>query len=90
MLTFEWDEEKDQINRSKHGIALQRGAAIFLDDNRLTKIDHRFDYQEVRYITLGLVENRVYVAVYTMRGDAIRLISVRKANKREKAQYGNC
>ena len=88
-MKFEYDSKKDAINKAKHGISLAKGKAIFLDENRLTAVDDRQDYQETRYATLGLIEGRLYMVVYTERADTIRLISVRKANKREQNRYDN-
>ena len=89
MVEFEWDDEKDKINRGKHGVTLADGISVFGDNKRSTRVDKRFDYQETRYETIGLVDGRVYVVIYTMRKTTIRLISVRKANKREQKRYGN-
>lgn len=61
----------------------------FEDKNRLTVIDNRSDYGEVRYITLARIEKRVYVLVYTLRSSVIRLISARKANSKEVQRYDN-
>lgn len=49
--------------------------------------DTRKDYQETRYRALGPIENRLYLLVYTMRGGIVRVISLRKANKREFNYY---
>ena len=57
--------------------------------NRLTFIDYRYDYGETRYITLAKIENRVYVVAFTLRLSNIRLISARKANKKEVKRYEN-
>jgi uncharacterized protein len=61
----------------------------FEDENRLTVIDDRSDYDEVRYISLACIEKRVYVLVYTVRNSLIRLISARKANSKEVKRYDN-
>ena len=61
----------------------------FEDDNRLTAIDNRSDYGEVRYVTLARIEKRVYVLAYTLRNTVIRLISARKANTKEVKRYDN-
>jgi uncharacterized DUF497 family protein len=60
----------------------------FLDCHRLEKEDLREDYREDRVITLGEIENRLYVVDYTLRVEAIRLISAKKANQREQRRYG--
>lgn len=49
--------------------------------------DDRFNYSEERWVALGLIDNRLHVLTYTIRGENIRLISLRKANKRESEYY---
>ena len=87
-MEFEWDEEKANINLTKHGISFETAAQCFVSQ-RITKVDDRKDYGEVRYQTLGMTTFGVVLhIVYTMRGETIRLISARKANKRERTFYG--
>ncbi len=86
---FEWDEQKAESNEAKHAVSFPFITRAFDDDNRLTVIDNRRDYGEVRYITLARIEQRVYVLVYTIRGTVIRLISARKANSKEVKRYEN-
>ena len=62
---------------------------VFLDDDRLIKLNERFDYGEERIITMRHVDNRLHVVVYTRANDTIRIISARKANKREQRRYAN-
>ena len=52
-------------------------------------MDNRYDYGEIRYITLAKIDNRVYVVAFTLRSSNIRLISARKANKKEVKRYDN-
>ncbi len=59
----------------------------FLDDDMITKEDTRKDYGETRYIGIGKVVEKIIIVVYTMRKTIIRLISARKANKKEKQIY---
>ncbi|WP_371257065.1 BrnT family toxin [Pandoraea sp. SD6-2] len=56
-------------------------------DTALVGIDDRRNYNEERFVTLGLIGDRVHVMVFTVRGEAIRVISLRKANRREVKQY---
>ena len=80
---YEWDEAKRQANLAKHG-------ADFADMDRFNWLtadvwtDRRFDYGENRKIALGLIGERLYYAAFTERGAVKRLISLRKANEREK------
>jgi uncharacterized DUF497 family protein len=81
-MDFEFDTGKDEINRLKHGVPLALGAEVLM--NRLAQIgDERRDYGEERFNAFGLVNGRLFVCTYTMRGQTYRLISVRKASKQE-------
>jgi uncharacterized DUF497 family protein len=71
------------------GNAIATSSAGLKSLNRLTVIDYRYDYGETRYITLAKIENRVYVVAFTLRLSNIRLISARKANKKEVKRYEN-
>jgi uncharacterized DUF497 family protein len=83
-MQFEWDVLKAAQNIAKHGVPFQYAVRVFLDPLRL---DDRRDYGEERRLTLGKIEGRLYVVAYTPRGNAIRLISARKANEREQREY---
>lgn len=86
-MQIEFDSDKQTINLRKHGIDLRDAAYVFLDTRRLDAADERQNYGEERRVVVGMVEDRVWVVVYTRRADAIRLISARKANEREKKRY---
>lgn len=88
-MQFEWDSDKAAANVSRHGVSFELAMLVFLDDGRLIKLDERFDYGEERIITMGHVDNRLHVVVYTQANDTIRIISARKANKREQRRYAN-
>lgn len=90
-MGFEWDEEKNRLNVEKHGISFEEAVLVF-DDVHLSRPDTREDYGEVREITIGMIAGTVVaVVVHTDRDDAIRIISARKANKRERSDYhGYC
>ena len=85
-MRIEFDATKDAINRSKHGVSL--AAASRLDFAAvLVRADRRFDYGEDRFQALGPIDGRLYVLAYTMRGDMMRVISLRTANFRERTIY---
>ena len=84
---FQWDEQKAESNEVKHSVSFQFATRAFEDENRLTVVDDRSNYREVRYITLAKIDSRVYIVVFTLRSSIIRLISARKANKREVKRY---
>ena len=87
MIKFEWDNDKASSNEEKHGLPFELAAQVFLDDERLIMSDKRFEYGEDRLITFGHIQNRVCVVVYTERKNIIRIISARKANKKEQRYY---
>jgi hypothetical protein len=85
-MTYQWDNDKAAANLSKHGIDFADAVSVLADDLALTIPDERFD--EERFITVGMdTFGRDLVVVYTWRGDEIRLISARKATRRERQQY---
>ena len=88
-MLFEWDENKEKINISKHGLDFSTAALVFRDQNRLEWFDELHSDYEDRYITIGEINGIavVLMVVYTERGDAIRLISARKATKQERRMY---
>ncbi len=79
---IEWNEAKRRQNRDKHGVDFA-GIDGFDWETAHVISDERRDYGEARWIALGLIGVRVHVATFTRRGDALRLISLRKANLRE-------
>ena len=83
-MKFEWDANKNESNIRKHGIAFEDASKIFFR-KRLEKRSDRAG--EIRYITVGEVNNRIIVVIYTPRGENIRIISARKARKNEKRAY---
>ena len=93
VMEFEWDENKNRANIAKHGIDFQQAKAVFDDPSLLTRIDDRFEYGEVREVSIGqmpLVTQRqslIVVVVHTERDGITRLISARKATKQERRLY---
>jgi len=85
-MEYEWDDDKNQSNLQKHGLDFQDAELIF-SGKVITFIDDRYDYGEKRFITLGELENRIVVVVHTQRAFTVRIISMRKANEREKKIY---
>ena len=84
---FEWDEEKNRANVAKHGVDFHDVRAAFSDSSALVLKDDRRDYGEDRFIVLCPVQGRLMYVAYTERGDAIRIISARRANDRERRLY---
>lgn len=86
-MRYEWDEVKREANLPKHGVDFTQ-AALLEWDSCLTRIDDRFAYGEVRYQTLGLIGDRLHVVVWAEAAAGnTRIISLRKANRREVEDY---
>lgn len=83
---FEWDDNKAEINKRKHGISFEKAALVFEDMFRINHRDNLHSDFEERYITIGKVDDVLYV-VHTDRIDATRIISARKAKKKERREY---
>ena len=87
-LRFEWDLQKAKRNLKKHGISFEEAATVFGDALSMTIVDSLHSTVEQRWVTLGLTHReRLVVVVHTNRGSTIRLISARKATRREKRTY---
>jgi uncharacterized DUF497 family protein len=86
-MSFEWDEHKNRANLLKHGISFQEAELIF-EGPIFSRPDNRFDYGEVRILSIGLIREIVAVAVvHTDRDGTVRLISARLANRQERKAY---
>jgi uncharacterized DUF497 family protein len=85
-MKFEWDEVKRRANYAKHGLDFRDAEKVF-QGITLTAEDNRQDNGEKRFISLGLLDDMVVVVVYTERSDKTRIISMRKANQRERKAY---
>ena len=86
-MEFEWDEAKNARCLSERGLSFGFASEAFADPNRLIEVDDRVEYREIRRRLMGLIDGRVYVVIFTMRGQNIRIISARKANSREQSYY---
>lgn len=86
-MDFEWDEAKATGNLKKHKVAFEDATLVFADPNRLESFDGRDNYGEDRWVTVGLAGSVLISVAYTMRGEAIRLISARRATKHEAESY---
>ena len=85
-MRFEWDEAKRLANIKKHEIDFADVPPMF-DGDVLTIEDKRFEYDETRYITFGLLKFRVIVVAHTDDDEVIRIISARKATQNEEKLY---
>jgi uncharacterized protein len=87
-MTLVWDDNKNTINISKHGIDFNDIADAF-EHQMLVKKDEREDYGEDRFIGIGTISSIEVVIVWTTRGNATRIISARQANKKERKMYND-
>ena len=84
-MRFEWDPAKAKANIIRHGISFEDARAVFADLNALELLDDTTE--EERWRLLGKAGSEILMVVYTERGDRIRIISARKASKREQEVY---
>jgi uncharacterized protein len=86
-MQFEWDEAKNLENIRKHEIDFADVSAMF-ESSMLIEPDDRFDYGENRWFGIGFLGKGIAVVVWTeRRDDVIRVISVRRANRRERQKF---
>ena len=85
-IVFEWDDEKNRINKRKHNVDFNDAAKVFGDENRIEWLDEEHSDEENRYITIGRVKKILFV-IYTERENKTRLISARRADKEERMMY---
>ena len=90
MLKFEWEPQKANINLKKHGVSFAEASTAFEDVLSLTVDDPLHSSDEERLVLIGMsFKNRLTIVVHTERGDNIRIISARKATKKERKYYEN-
>jgi hypothetical protein len=85
-MSYEFDPVKVESNLDKHGVSLA-DADGFEWETAVVREDTRKQYPEQRFEAKGLIGERLYVMVYCLRADAVRVISLRKANPREVNRY---
>ena len=84
LRTFDWDEQKNELNRVKHGIDFDDASEIFYGPIVLRQSNRN---NEERWIAIGSLEDRLITVVFTRRADVIRIISARRARKNEEREY---
>jgi uncharacterized DUF497 family protein len=83
---MKWGDGKNRSNLVKHGLDFADAPLVF-SAPCVTFVDDRFYYGEERFLTLGLLAGRLVVIAHARRGEATRIISMRKANRREQKIY---
>lgn len=85
-MRYNWNESKRVANLAKHGVDFVE-AEDFDWKTALESQDNRIDYGEKRWVALGYIGHRLHILIYTRRQGTIRLVSRRRANKREREYY---
>lgn len=85
-MPYEWDDAKAAINRKKHGVELAT-VEEFDWDTALVVPDDRLDYGETRWLALRLIGKRLFSLAFTLRGNRIRVISLRRTSRKERKLY---
>jgi uncharacterized DUF497 family protein len=88
-FNFEWNKNKNQSNHEKHGVSFQEAQTVFYDQNAIEYYDDNHSLEEERFIMLGIsYQMRLLVVCYCVRNrNSIRVISARKATKKETKVY---
>ncbi len=84
-MEFEYDPGKSLTNKVKHGIDFEEAQALWKDGKLL--VSPTTSESEPRFIAIGTLAHKVWSAIYTLRGNAVRLISVRRARPEEIERY---
>lgn len=90
MIKFEWDDNKNKANIEKHGISFEEAASVFQDEGALIIADEEHSESEERFILIGFSFRANLLVVchcYREKDSAIRIISARKADKKERQKY---
>lgn len=90
MIQFDWDKNKNIINQKKHGISFEEASSVFYDERAILFDDPEHSIQEERFLLLGISNNsRVCIVCHCYRESEsiIRIISARKATKKEEKRY---
>jgi uncharacterized DUF497 family protein len=87
MIGFEWDNRKATRNLIEHKVSFEQASVACRDPFAVEWIDERGDYGEERFVLLGIYESTVLYDAYAERGDNIRIISARRADRNEQNKY---
>ena len=85
-IEYDWDENKNRANRREHGIDFVE-MWRFEWEEALVEVDDREDYGELREIAYGFIGVQLVALVFVQEGDTVRVISLRKASKKEGRKY---
>ena len=85
-IVFEWDDEKNRINKRKHHVSFETAVNVFFDENCIVKPDYTHSDYEDRWKIIGKVDDILFV-IFTNREERTRIISARRADKKERSEY---
>lgn len=85
-MKFEWDPDKSDKNKEKHGISFDEAKSLWNDPNGITLKANTSD-GEIRLMLIAGTDGKVWAAIFTERDESTRIISVRRARKKEKRLY---
>ena len=86
-MEFEWDENKNKSNQDKHGIDFNDAKEVFKDDNSIESETTQDNHGEKRWKIIGQLYGSILSVIYTIRNKTTRLISARKASRKERKDY---
>lgn len=86
-MQSEYDPDKDNADRAKHGVSLTFGLQVFEDRRLVITPTFRKEDEEERFKAVGLVDGKLWTAVHVWRGDVVRFLSVRRSNGAEQRGY---
>ena len=87
-MKFEYDINKSRINKQKHGLDFEDAQSLWLDENALV-VPANIVGDEIRYALISVLKDKCYVAIFTLRDEIYRIISVRRCRKNEERNYEN-
>jgi uncharacterized protein len=84
-MKFEWDDQKSDSNKLKHGIGFNDATALWIDPSR---VEFKTSFpDEDRFVLIGMMDDKIWTAIFTIRNQAVRIISVRRAREKEALLY---
>lgn len=86
-MEIEWDDAKAAANLHRRGIDFVTAVEVLSDPHKIERLDQRFPYGEERIQVIGSAGGQILLVVYTLRSNRYRIISVRRANRHERAAY---
>ncbi len=86
-IEFEWDDDKDEANRRKHGVSFEKAKQVFDDPQAIPFADTEHSQDEERFQMIGLSQIGLLFVVFTYRKTRVRIISARRATARMQRMY---